>query len=213
MLGTRNRGKLSEIRQILRSLDVRVTPLDEWPQVEEPEETGATFAENARAKALYYARALRGPDGTGPWCLADDSGLEVSALDGAPGVYSARYALGSVRGKEAPAREIADRKNNAKLLEELTSVPDEKRTARFVCHLALADTEKILLEVRGKVEGRIGREPAGQNGFGYDPLFFVPSLGRTTAQLSAEEKNRISHRGNAVRQFAKLLKEYLKENG
>ncbi len=213
VLGTRNRGKLREIRQILRRLEVRVTPLDEWPRVEEPEETGATFAENARAKALYYARALRGPDGPGPWCLADDSGLEVGALGGAPGVHSARYALGSTRGKEVPDRKTADRKNNAKLLEELGSVPDEKRTARFICHLALADAEKILLEARGKVEGRIGRVPAGQNGFGYDPLFFVPSLGCTTAQLCTEEKNRISHRGKAVRQFAKLLKEYLKEDG
>lgn len=141
------------------------------------------------------------------WALADDSGLAVDALGGEPGVLSARYAA-----DECPAdagREAIDQANNGKLLRRLRDVPNEKRTARFICHLALADEKGILLEACGEVEGRIAHAPAGENGFGYDPLFFVPELGCTTAELSPKEKNRISHRGKAAREFATKLAQYL----
>lgn len=201
VLASRNPGKLREIRQVLGGLPVRVVGLDALGPVDEPAEDGASFAENARAKALYYARA------TARWCLADDSGLEVDALGGAPGVHSARYAA-ELFGPDAgrPARDAA---NIAKLLRELKDVPDERRTARFVCHLALADPQHVLLEAAGTVTGRILRHPRGENGFGYDPVFLVPGDGRTAAEMPAEEKNRISHRGKAVRRFVVLLEELL----
>ena len=171
-------------------------------RIDEPEETGRTFAENARQKALYYARA------TGLWCLADDSGLIVDALDGEPGVRSARYA--AERFAPGAGRSQRDAANTAKLLEALRDVPDEARTARFICHLALAEPGRVLLEATGAVEGVIARAPAGQNGFGYDPVFFVPRLGRTAAELPPERKNEISHRGQAVRRFARLLAQMLR---
>ncbi len=198
ILASRNPGKLREIQQVLADLNVTVTSIDEIAgQLAEPEETGSTFAENARDKARYYSKA------TGMWCLADDSGLEVDALDGEPGVRSARYAADRV-GPHA-GREIADPANNHKLLENLQGVPDDQRTARFVCQLALADGDEILAEARGTIEGRINHAPAGENGFGYDPLFYLPEKQCTTAQLSSEEKNAISHRGQAVRRFAEKL--------
>jgi len=201
VLATRNPGKLREIRQVLSPLSVEAMSLEDFGEIPEPAETGKTFAANARAKALYYARA------TGRWALADDSGLEVDALNGAPGVRSARYAADAC--PPGADRAAIDQANNRRLLAELQNVPDEKRTARFVCHLALADDQRILLEARGIIEGRIGHAPQGHNGFGYDPLFFVPALGCTTAQLLPEEKNRISHRGQAVRQFAEMLRQLL----
>ncbi len=197
VLATRNRGKVAELRQVLEPLGVSVRSIEDFGDIPEPEETGRTFAANARDKALYYAGA------TGQWCLADDSGLSVDALDGAPGVWSARYAADAA-GPGASRGQI-DAANNARLLAELAEVPDDRRTARFVCHLALAESGRVLLEAHGTVEGRIGHEPAGENGFGYDPLFLVPALGRTTAQLPPEEKNRISHRGRAVREFVGKL--------
>ena len=145
--------------------------------------------ENACAKAEFYARL------TGRLCLADDSGLEVDYLKGAPGVYSARYA-----GEHA-----ADEENNQKLLDNLTGIPPEKRTARFRCVLALANQEKTLLTADGTIEGIILPAPRGDNGFGYDPLFFVPELDRTLAEISADDKNAISHRGRALRQLGKQL--------
>jgi XTP/dITP diphosphohydrolase len=201
LLASRNLGKLREIRQVLGDLPVRVSGLDDWGRVEPPEETGRTFAANARDKALYYARA------TGRWCLADDSGLEVDALDGQPGVMSARYAADQCP-QDASRGEI-DRANNAKLLAALAGIADERRTARFVCHLALADARRVLIAASGTLEGRIARAPAGDNGFGYDPVFFVSEPGCTVAQLTAEHKNLISHRGKAVRRFKVLLKDFL----
>jgi XTP/dITP diphosphohydrolase len=201
LLATRNPGKLREIREVLEPLGVRVAGLEAYPDLAEPEENGATFAENARQKALYYARA------TGQWCLADDSGLVVDALGGEPGVRSARYAA-----DQCPAgsdRATIDRANNRKLLSALAEVPDDKRTARFLCHLALASPERILIETFDTVEGRMGREEHGKNGFGYDPLFFIPEMNCTTAELPAEAKNRISHRGKAVSHFAGLLRSFL----
>jgi XTP/dITP diphosphohydrolase len=203
VLGTRNPGKLREITQVLGDLPVRVVGLDEFPAMPEPVEDGATFAENARNKALHYARATR------HWCLADDSGLEVDALNGAPGVRSARYAADHC--PTGADRLTIDQANNAKLLSALEGVGDERRTARFVCHLALADPEHVFIETFDTVEGRIGYEPRGSNGFGYDPLFFIPEAGCTTAELPEEEKNRISHRGKAVRHFAGLLKTFLRQ--
>lgn len=180
---------------------MRVKALDDRADVEEPAEEGQTFAANARDKALYYARALDA------WCLADDSGLAVDALNGAPGVHSARYAAESFPpGADRPARDAA---NIAKLLAALRDVGDERRTARFVCHVALADERRILLEAEGTLEGVIARRPAGENGFGYDPVFYLPDRGRTVAQLSSAEKNAISHRGKAVRRLAELLGQML----
>jgi len=201
LVATRNAGKAGEIRSLLEPLGVDVVTLDELDpdrRLPEPAETGETFAENARDKAAYYARA------SGLWALADDSGLAVDALGGAPGVRSARYAR-----DDAPAgatKRDVDAANNARLLRELDGVADADRTARFVCRLALSDGRETLLEADGAVDGLIAREPAGENGFGYDPLFYLPPLDRTAAQLAPEEKNRVSHRGRAVREFARRLR-------
>jgi len=201
VLATRNPHKLREMRQALGEVGFQIVGLaDVDPQgaIPEPEETGTSFAENARRKAGYYACA------TGLWALADDSGLEVDALSGAPGVYSARYA-----GEEClpgAGRADIDAANNRRLLRELKDVGEEGRTARFVCHLALADGQQVLRETRGAIQGRIAFAPSGQNGFGYDPLFLLPDRGCTMAELPAEAKNAISHRGQAVRQMAALLR-------
>lgn len=204
VLATRNPGKLKEIRQVLGGLAVHVSGLEEFTSVGEPEEHGATFAENARDKALYYAQACN------QWCLADDSGLVVDALAGRPGVHSARYAAADC--PPSADRHTIDQANNAKLLRELSGLPDSKRTARFVCHLALAMPGKVLLEASDSIEGRIIDQASGQNGFGYDPLFFIDTHNCTTAQLPSEEKNRISHRGKALRKFAAALADLLKTN-
>ena len=199
VLATRNPSKLREIRAILGDAPFELVAPDEG--VAEPVETGLTFAVNACQKALCYARA------TGRWCLADDSGLEVDALDGRPGVTSARFA--SDRCPPDAERETIDRANNTRLLEELKDTPDPMRTARFVCHLALADPRRVLAQTFGTIEGRIGWGEQGNNGFGYDPLFLLPDRGLTTAQLPAQEKNAISHRGKAVRHIAGILRNLL----
>jgi non-canonical purine NTP pyrophosphatase (RdgB/HAM1 family) len=199
VLATRNPGKCREIATVLEGTEIALRNLADWPGLPEPDETAETFDGNARDKARYYSTR------TGLWCLADDSGLAVDALDGAPGVYSARFA-----DDQTPPhadRATVDAANNAKLLRLLEDVPEEQRTARFVCCLALADGEKILLETRGTVEGVIARDPRGNNGFGYDPLFLLPDRNCTTAQLAPEEKNAISHRGRAVREFAANVRE------
>lgn len=194
-----NPHKVDEVRAILEPLGFCVRGLSDLPAERvpvEPEETGTTFAENARLKAVYYAAAL------GEACLADDSGLEVDALGGAPGVLSARYAgVGSARAER-------DQANNRKLLAELRDVPDERRTARFVCAMCLAAPDgTILAETRGEFPGVIAREPRGSNGFGYDPLLYLPDRGCTSAELPPEEKNARSHRGAAARRVAALLLE------
>lgn len=201
VVATGNPGKLREIAKILADLSVEVIGLSEFPPIVEPEENEPDFAGNAREKALYYAQQ------TGSWCIADDSGLVVDALAGAPGVFSARYAA-----EDCPAdspREIIDQANNAKLIRSLANTPAQKRTARFVCYLALAKPGEVLAETSGAVEGRIVDTPAGEAGFGYDPHFYIDALSKTTAQLGADEKNAISHRGQAVRKLAKLLPELL----
>jgi XTP/dITP diphosphohydrolase len=201
VLATGNPGKVREITAALGKLPIEVVPLDRLGAIAPPEETGATFAANARDKALYYSAA------TGHWCLAEDSGLAVDALDGAPGVHSARYAAD--RCPPGADRGAVDRANNAKLLEALAGVATPQRTARFVCHLALAGEGKVVVETFDTVGGLIAEAPRGSGGFGYDPLFLIPSLGKTTAQLSAEQKNSLSHRGKAVRHFARLLAGFL----
>ncbi len=200
IVATGNPHKVEEIAQMLSAIGVRVRSLKDAPggaAIEEPVEDGATFEANARLKALYYAEALGLREGQA--CLADDSGLEVDALGGAPGVYSARYAgVGSTR-------EERDGANNAKLLEALRGVPKEERTARFVCAVCVADASGVVFEARGEFAGVIGASPRGSNGFGYDPLLVLDD-GRTSAELSPSEKNARSHRGDAVRQVAAWLK-------
>jgi len=193
LIATTNPGKMKELSQLLNA-DAEWLSLADFPNINEVEEDGKTFAENARKKALGYAKQ------TGLWTIADDSGLMVDALDGAPGVNSARFS-----GAKEKNRELLDYKNMAKLLDLLKDVPGEKRAARFVCSICLASPEKILIETQGLLEGVIGRVQKGSNGFGYDPLFVVPASSKTVAQLSNEEKNQISHRANAIRNFNSLL--------
>ena len=201
VLATHNPAKLREIRQVLSDLPVAVSLVESAGDAPSPPETGATFAENARQKATYYALAA------GRWSLADDSGLVVDALNGAPGVRSARYALDRL-GPNPDGKQI-DQANNAKLLEELKDVPEGERIARFVCHLVLSDGERVLIESNAAVDGRIAFAPVGKNGFGYDPVFIPDGYECTMAELSGEHKNAISHRGRAVRQFSHLLKDFL----
>ncbi len=182
VIGTRNAGKFREIAALLAPLDLDVRPLDAFAPVPPVPETGETLEANARAKALGYARA------TGRWVLADDSGLEVDVLGGAPGVRSARF--GGEAGNDAL--------NNRALLAALADHPPETRTARFRCVMALAAPGRVLAVTEGACEGVITDRPAGSNGFGYDPLFYLPDRGRTMAQLPPAEKNRLSHRGRAL---------------
>lgn len=179
-------------------LQVDWVSLSDFPGIKEVTEDSNTFAENARKKALGYAKQ------TGLWTLADDSGLVVDALGGLPGVTSARFS-----GEKDINRTLLDHKNMAKLLLLLKDTPKEKRTARFVCCLCLASPEKVLIKTEGSLEGVIAGKEAGCNGFGYDPVFFVPGLNKTVAQLSSKEKNGISHRSNAVGKLKPLLKKLI----
>lgn len=182
-----NAGKIREIKEILKPLGYSVLSQREAGLELEVEETGTTFEENALLKAREVYRL------TGRPCLADDSGLEVDALGGLPGVQSHRWA-----GPDAD-----DAARCAKLLKELEGIPEEKRTARFVCVLQYLDEQGTARSFRGQCEGSIGFAPKGENGFGYDPVFFVG--GRSFAELSAEEKDRISHRGRALQQWREAL--------
>lgn len=193
LVATTNPGKIAELRAML-DFDVEWLGLSDFSNISEIPEDGLSFAENARRKAVGYTKQ------TGLWTIADDSGLVVDALGGAPGVKSARFS-----GDKGVDRTLLDHKNMAKVLKLLESVPKEKRTARFVCCLCLASPEKVLIETEGKLEGFIAEKEIGENGFGYDPIFFVPQLNKTVAQLSREEKNAISHRGNAIRKLKPLL--------
>jgi len=189
VLATFNPDKVRELEQLLALPDVVLRPLSELPGANAPEETGATLVENARLKAEYAATLTRLP------VIADDTGLEVDALDGAPGVYSARFA--------GPDATYAD--NVRKLLTSLEGVPAPRRTARFRCVIVAHVPGRGELMGEGVLEGRITGTPRGTNGFGYDPVFEIPDLGRTLAELSAEEKNRISHRATAARELAAKL--------
>jgi XTP/dITP diphosphohydrolase len=190
LVATTNRNKLREIRGIMAGLDVDVEGLDAYPPIDEPEETGATFEENARQKAAYYSTRLGVP------AVAEDSGLVIDGLGGEPGVHSARYG-----GADA---DTYDRKFEI-VYSRLRERNALGSAARFVCALALADGARILFEARGTIEGVIADGPHGDGGFGYDPIFFSPPHGRTLAQLTEAEKAVVSHRGRAFRQFREAL--------
>jgi len=198
LAGTANRHKLAEIAELVSDLPVEVLGADALGVPVAVAENGATFEENARLKAFAYARAAaRSPGGRRPrWVISDDSGLSVEALGGAPGVRSARYA--------GPGASDAD--NNRKLLAALADVPPHRRRAVFVSALACAEVSdgprrepRLLFEVRGECCGLVIDQPRGARGFGYDPLFFVPEIGKTYAEMDGSEKNRLSHRGRAFR--------------
>lgn len=190
VLATHNAGKIREFKGALEPLGYDVVSVhDVISSIQEPEETGTTFAENARIKALYYMKA------TGMPCLADDSGIVVDALDGRPGVYSARYA----------GPECDDEKNNQKLIEELSIVAPEKRTAHYACDLVLVFPDGREYEAQGTCEGLIRDFYAGDGGFGYDPLFYLPQFKKTMAEITLEEKNAISHRGKALKKLVEIL--------
>ncbi len=189
VIGSRNTHKVAEIRQILAGLPFHVVSVSEYPDVPDVVEDGATFRDNALKKARETAAAV------GQLTLADDSGLEVDALDGRPGVYSARYA----------GEPSTDSKNNAKLLTELTGVAAEQRTARFRCVMALVDPDGDETTVEGICHGCIGHELKGEHGFGYDPLFVVDGYDSTMAQLGPTVKNRISHRARALQELKNVL--------
>lgn len=196
MVATRNRKKLKEIREILKGLRLRIVSLADFHRPPRIVEDGKTFRENAAKKALKVARF------TGMLTLGEDSGLCVDALGGRPGVYSSRF---SGRGK-------SDEKNNLKLLKLLAGVPAASRKAHYVCAVALADRRGLLKEVEGRCSGRIGLEPRGRAGFGYDPLFVVPGYGKTFAELGPRIKHTISHRFRALRKARRAIVTYLKEN-
>jgi XTP/dITP diphosphohydrolase len=191
VLATTNPNKVREIQSILGDVGYDLVGLDRFQPIPPPDETGRTFAENARLKALAYAGA------TGELVVAEDSGLEIDSLDGVPGVESARYG-----GVDTPYPQ-----KFARIYEALRARDANGRTARFVCTLALARGGEILFEARGVVEGEITSAPRGNGGFGYDPIFFYPPYGRTLAEVSAEEKAAVSHRGKAF----SLLRQHLQQ--
>jgi len=192
IVATRNRGKLREFRDALKGLNLRIYGLNDFPDVPEVEEDGDSFAENALKKARFYAAYF------GKLTLADDSGLEVDGLKGRPGVHSARYAGGKASSQE----------NNQKLLRELQGIPISKRGARFKCIVAIKSPDGKEAMAEGSCKGRIGFKEKGRKGFGYDPLFILPREGKTMAELSLEEKNRVSHRGKALRKIRKIIKTF-----
>ena len=191
IIATKNKGKAKEFEKLFLPHGLIVKTLLDYPELDDVEETGTTFFENAILKAETIARILK------TRVIADDSGLEVDALEGRPGVYSARYAG---NGKN-------DEDNIDKVLEELQDVPESERTARFCCALAMAEPGQETLTVFGTCEGHILRERRGTNGFGYDPVFFVDAEGKAMAELSSEEKNNISHRAMAIKELERSLEQ------
>ena len=187
VFATGNKGKVKEIQIILADLGVEVTTMKEEGIFVDVEENGTTYEENAMIKAREVAKY------TDAIVMADDSGLEIDYLNKEPGIYSARYM----------GEDTSYRIKNNNLIDRLTGIPDEKRTARFVCAIAAVLPDGRELTTRGVIEGRIGYEERGENGFGYDPIFYVPEFGKTTAELTEEEKNMVSHRGRAL----KIMKE------
>jgi XTP/dITP diphosphohydrolase len=197
ILATRNKGKLKEIQVLLSDLDIDIMSLDEAENAPHVVEDGKTFMENAFKKAKVVAEA------TGIMALADDSGLEVDALDGAPGVYSARYS-----GENA-----SDASNNEKLLAELKGVSSGKRGAHFSCVIIVYHPSGQWISTEAKCEGEITKKIIGDRGFGYDPVFYIPSIKRTMAQLLPEEKNSLSHRGKALAELKSKLPGFLDSLG
>ena len=189
VIATRNAGKLREIKDILAPLNLKILSLKDFPGIPEIIEDGSTFAENAAKKAREVARQ------TGRLAIADDSGLAVDALRGRPGVFSSRYA-----GEKA-----TDEENFQKLLAEMRAIPEGKRQAAFICTIAIAPPQGKVKLLEGKCGGEIALAPRGNHGFGYDPIFFLPELGKTMAELDPEVKNRISHRARALEKLKAVL--------
>jgi XTP/dITP diphosphohydrolase len=186
LIATTNTGKLREIRSLLAGVPVELVTLLDLEPIEEPEETGLTFEENARLKALYYSAH------TGMTTVAEDSGLVIDGLDGEPGVRSARFLRTDATYPE----------RFAAIFHRLAAPPEKNRAARFVCALAVADAGHIVYEARGTVEGEIAREARGTAGFGYDPIFYYPPYGSTLAEVTEDAKLAVAHRGQAFRSLA-----------
>ena len=195
--GTSNQAKIAQVKDYLdyKNIDVEILSLKDIGFNEEIDENGTTFEENAIIKAMQVAKTLGIP------ALADDSGLEIDYLNKEPGIYSARYM-----GHDTPYAI-----KNQKILDKLRDVPEEKRTARFVCAMALALPDGTTRTAQATMEGRIGYEIKGENGFGYDPIFYLPEFGKSSAEISPEQKNRISHRGKALRMMKDKIKELCKD--
>lgn len=191
VLATKNQGKLKELQKATEDMAVKILSLSDFPDCPDCPETGDTFAENACQKALFYENYTSLP------CLADDSGLEVAALEDAPGVFSARYA-----GENA-----TDGQNNEKLVEELKNVPYEERDGKYRCVLAYAEQGKVAATFEGICDGKILLTPHGEGGFGYDPYFYIENLEKTVAEITIEEKQKISHRGKAFELWKKWFME------
>ena len=192
VLGSRNKKKTQEVAEILARFGFTIVPVTEFPGVPEVDEDGLTFAENAAKKATEVAIS------TGQWVIGEDSGLQVDALNGAPGIYSARFS-----GPEA-----TDEKNNEKLIAELAGIPDERRGAGYLCSIALSDPQGVVrIAVEGTCRGRILTDANGSGGFGYDPYFLIPEYHQTFGQLSSRVKHRLSHRARAFGKFIPLLQQ------
>lgn len=196
IVATGNKDKVKEIKEILSDMDALVVTMKDAGLSAEPEEDGATFLENAVIKAKAVAeKAAKSSDWKDAVVMADDSGLVIDALNGEPGIYSARYM----------GHDTSYREKNANLIERLDNVPEEERSARFVCAVAAVCPGGKILTAEAAMEGRIAYEEHGQGGFGYDPIFYLPEFDRTSAELSLEEKNSISHRGKALRMMREKL--------
>lgn len=196
VFATGNKDKMREIRMIMKNLGIEIVSMKEAGISVQVEENGQTFEENALIKAKAIAELCQ------DIVLADDSGLEIDALNKEPGVYSARYM----------GEETSYHIKNTNLMERLKGVPEEQRTARFVCAIAAVLPDGRVLQTKAAMEGRIGYEERGENGFGYDPIFMLPEYGKSSAEISAEEKNELSHRGKALRKMTEQLKNVLVEN-
>ena len=192
IIATHNNDKEKELKSVLDDFPVEVMSLDQFPEIGEIEETGSTLYENAKLKAVTVNKITNLP------CLGDDTGLEVDALNGAPGVYSSRYA----------GENVSYENNVTKLLRELRSTPSDKRTARFRTIIFYTDGDRELY-TQGEIQGVITENPRGTNGFGYDPVFYIPEVKKTMAELTSAEKNKLSHRGQAMRKFRKLLLDFI----
>jgi len=194
LIATGNKGKLREIKELLKDLDIKVTSLADYPDLPKIEEDGKTYAQNALKKAVTIAMCTK------KLTMGEDSGLEVKALDNRPGVYSARFS-----GESA-----TDKKNNAKLLRQLKKTPLSKRQARYRCFAAIVDAKGIVDVVNGSCSGLIATHSKGKNGFGYDPLFFIPRYEKTFGEIDPDIKAKMSHRARALKKVKKSLQKYLK---